>query len=157
MKTSVFYLFIFCFISLGISINSCNKNNNRNCKKFNVSASSKSSHYNSQSCIQCHTYGGKGEGCFNIAGSMYESKDGEKPLKQGYIKLYTLPNGEGEMKAKINVDASGNFYSSELGDVTHLYASITGPKGETMYMKAPLTSGDCNSCHGSITNSIWTK
>jgi hypothetical protein len=150
MKNSSILLITFVLFSLSLFINSCKKNKDKNCKIYNVSSSSKSSHNNGQNCIDCHTYGGKGEGCFNVAGSMYNSSD-KTPMVSGYISLYTEASGKGTLKAKINVDQSGNFYSSDIGEVSGLYASITGPKGEVRHMSQPLTTGACTSCHGNST------
>ncbi len=150
MKNFSIFFFTFILFSFSLFINSCKKNKDKNCKIYNVSSSSKSSHNNGQNCIDCHTYGGKGEGCFNVAGSMFNSSD-KTPMVSGYISLYTEANGKGILKSKINVDQSGNFYSSDIGEVSGLYASITGPKGEVRYMSQPLKTGACTSCHGNST------
>lgn len=150
MKNFSIFFITFILFSFSLFINSCKKNKDKNCKIYNVSSSSKSSHNNGQNCIECHTYGGKGEGCFNVAGSMYNSID-KTPMKSGYINLHTEANGKGTLKAKINVDQSGNFYSSDIGDISGLYVSITGTKGEVSYMSQPLTTGACTSCHGNST------
>ena len=148
--TVVFFLFI-SFSVLLLFANSCTKN--KNCKQNNISSSSKTSHNIGKNCITCHTYGGKGEGCFNVAGSLYDSIT-KAALTYGNVKLYTAPNGEGTLKHKINVDKSGNFYSTDNIDVNGLYPSVTGPDGKTHYMSSPITSGACNSCHGVSTASI---
>ena len=153
MKNSSILLITFVLFSLSLFINSCKKNKDKNCKIYNVSSSSKSSHNNGQNCIDCHTYGGNGEGCFNVAGSMFNSSD-KTPMVSGYISLYSEAYGKGTLKAKINVDQSGNFYSSDIGEVSGLYASITGPKGEVRHMSQPLTTGACTSCHGNSTEII---
>ena len=150
MKNFSIFFITFILFSFSLFINSCKKNKDKNCKIYNVSSSSKSSHNNGQNCIECHTYGGKGEGCFNVAGSMYNSID-KTPMKSGYINLHTEANGKGTLKAKINVDQSGNFYSSDIGDVSGLFVSITGTKGEVRFMSQPLTTGACTSCHGNST------
>ena len=148
--TFIFYLFL-CFSTLLIMINSCTKN--KNCKQNNISSSSRTSHNIGQNCINCHTYGGKGEGCFNIAGSIYDSIT-KSPLTYGNVKLYTQPNGKGTLKYKVNLDKSGNYYSTENIDVNGLYPAVTGPDGKNHYMSSPITSGACNSCHGVSTPSI---
>lgn len=157
MKTATFSLITFLFISFGITINSCKKNDaGKNCKEYHVSSSSKTSHNFGKNCMECHYYDGSGEGCFNVAGSLSDLKT-NSPINIGYIEFYTEKNGQGEMKYKVYVDNAGNFYSTDIGDVTHLYAKFTGESDETHYMKAPLTSGACNSCHGNTTSKIGIK
>lgn len=157
MKTATISLFTFISLAFGLFINSCNKNDKgKNCKEYHVSSSSKSSHHLGKNCMECHTYGGEGEGCFNVAGSLFEIET-ETPTKIGYIEFFTEKGAKGEMKYKVYVDNSGNFYSTDIGDVTHLYAKFTGESDETHIMKAPLTSGACNSCHGVTTSKIGLK
>lgn len=154
MKNKNTYL-LFAFITIGtlLSTNSCNKD--KNCHEYNVSSSTKTSHNGGQECISCHTNSGKGEGCFNIAGTVY--RENGAPVNQGNIKLYTLPNGQGTLKAKVNIDQSGNFYTTESVDVQGLYPVVYGENGMVQYMSSPITNGACNSCHGVSTTKIFIK
>ncbi|MFM7566556.1 MAG: hypothetical protein ACKO4K_07400 [Flavobacteriales bacterium] len=54
------------------------------------------------------------------------------------------------MKYIVNLDAKGNFYSSQSESVIGLYPSIKTTNGSA-YMGSALTTGACNSCHGNTT------
>lgn len=117
------------------------------------SYNSDDSHKNGQDCMECHVSGGSGEGWFTIAGSVAVSISSISP-RQINIKLYTEPNGSGDLIAKIEVDEKGNFYTTKKYDFGGgLYALIEG-NSSTQYMIAPINHGRCNTCHG-ITNLIW--
>ncbi|MBI1837687.1 MAG: hypothetical protein HYR91_10535 [Flavobacteriia bacterium] len=153
MKFSTIILIGFIFFAFGLSINSCKKNGS--CKQKNISSSSKDSHNSGQSCTQCHTSGGQGEGCFNVAGSAFTNT--ATALTGGTVDLYTGPNGTGNVKYSIIIDKSGNFYSTASMDINDLYPVVTGPNGTKKYMSTPISSGSCNSCHGNSTNKIWSN
>lgn len=113
------------------------------------------SHNAGGNCMSCHKSGGEGEGWFNIAGTVYnEAKTAVYP--NSTVRLYTGANGTGTLKYTINVDAKGNFYTTEAIDFgTGLYASVEGTQTSSMY--SPITNGQCNSCHGGSTDKIWVK
>lgn len=148
-STSLFILFI--IVSIGISINACNKS--KKCNENNISSASNDSHNSGQNCLQCHISTGKGEGCFNVAGSTYDSTL-VNHLSAGQIKLYTQPNGGGSLKYTIEIDQSGNFYTTENVDVNGLYPALVDSKGKSSYMSSSISSGACNSCHGNSTSRI---
>ena len=79
------------------------------------------------------------------------------PYPNATVRLYTGPGGTGEMKAVVEVDRLGNFYTTEHIDFgTGLYATVEGSL-ETNIMNTPLSHGECNQCHGSSTDRIWTE
>ncbi len=96
-------------------------------------------------CISCHS--AKGGPAFTIAGTIYPSahepndcygKDGAGTLT---VTLIDVNGGVITLKA----NAAGNFYSEEEL-FPPLQVSISdGTSYRTM--NAPLTAGDCNSCH----------
>ncbi len=153
MKANSISFFIFVIFSIGLSLNSCKKN--KKCDETKISSVSENSHNSGQNCMSCHYSEGKGEGCFNAAGSLFSS--GGSNLSSGKIILYTAPNGGGTAKYTITVDQSGNFYSTESIDVSGLYPAAFGPTGEVHFMSSPISSGACNSCHGVSTGKIWSK
>ncbi len=107
--------------------------------------------------MSCHHPGGEGEGCFKVAGSIYDSLFTHS-LSNVTVKLYTGANGTGTLKAVVDGDQLGNFYSTEFINFNnYLYPSVTGPSGETRFMISAVTSGECNSCHGVTQNSIYAK
>lgn len=134
---------------------SCEKNGK--CGKKNISsAGSNESHNFGMNCMTCHTSGGEGKGCFNVAGSVSNNTLSSN-LTAGTVKLYTAANGGGTLKYTIEIDAKGNFHTTESVDYTGLYAVVTGSNGVAHYMGSSLSSGSCNSCHGNSTTKLWAN
>jgi hypothetical protein len=106
------------------------------------------SHNPGQNCMQCHKAGGKGEGCFVVAGTVYDTLS-INTLSSGKIEFYTKPDGTGNLVHSIAVDLKGNFYSTENFELKGLYPVFTSQSGNKFYMGSSLTSGECNSCHSS--------
>lgn len=105
------------------------------------------SHNAGQNCMKCHKSGGEGEGWFQAAGTVYHS-NGTTTNSNAVVKLYTEPNGGGELVATIEVDKKGNFYTTEDIDFSSgLYPQLEGIN-KTKYMTVPTITGACNSCHG---------
>lgn len=115
------------------------------------------SHNAGKNCMQCHVSGGEGSGWFQVAGTVYNSAySAVQP--NGVVKLYTGPDGTGTLKATIEVDAKGNFFTTEAIDFTGgLYPKVTGSSGTSMAMGSSITMGQCNSCHGVSTNKIFVN
>ncbi len=114
------------------------------------------SHNAGQNCISCHKEGGGGEGWFTAAATVYDSSFAQV-YPNATIKLYSGPNGTGTLKHVIEVDAKGNFYTTEALDFgTGLYPAVEGATG-TNYMSFSITTGECASCHGVSTNKIWAR
>lgn len=132
---------------------SCEKVNN----ETKISANNRSeSHNMGQNCMNCHKSGGKGEGWFQLAGTVYDTNF-INTQPNTTVKLYTAPNGQGTLKHSIQVDALGNFYTTETIDFSAgLYPTVIG-KTITKHMSSKVLSGQCNSCHGVTTDKIWTK
>ncbi|HTB31651.1 MAG TPA: hypothetical protein VK808_06475 [Bacteroidia bacterium] len=132
------------------------------CKESGCSKSYVSSYTSSESkkmtgdCMGCHSpNGGAGAGCFRIGGTAYDSIPADSSVQNSVIKLFTQPDGGGELVVTLQVDQSGNFYTtSPVSFASGLYASITSKKG-IRYMPNPTVSGACNSCHGTINAKLW--
>ena len=112
------------------------------------------SHNTGENCMACHTKGGEGEGNFQMSGTVYNDI-----LTSIYanttVKLYTGPNGTGDLKYTVEGDAKGNFYTTKkIKFKDGLYPSITGNSG-TKYMSSTITTGNCISCHGNTTAKLW--
>lgn len=106
------------------------------------------SHKNGQDCMGCHVNGGSGEGWFNVAGSVYKA-DGTTPNKNGKIMFYTEANEGGSLVKTIEVDALGNFYTTEdIGITMGLFPVFESENGNKKMMHTKATYGSCNSCHG---------
>lgn len=155
MKVNTLLFSAFVLMTIVMATPSCKKNGK--CDEDNISeAGGDDSHNFGNNCMQCHTSGGEGEGCFSVAGSVSNSNL-TAPLTAGTVKLYTGPNGTGTLKHSIQIDSKGNFHTTEAIDYTGLYAAITGPNGTTNYMGSSLSNGACNSCHGSATAKLYAN
>jgi len=134
-------------------IQSCSRDKATNISAYNDTES----HNMGQNCMNCHKPGGKGKGAFQAAGNVYDSLQ-TTIRTNGTVKLYTGSNGSGSVKATIQVDGNGNFFTTETIDFTGgLYPCITGSNGDVHYMPYSISMGQCNSCHGVNTNKIWLK
>lgn len=118
--------------------------------KFNETES----HNAGQNCMSCHKSGSNGEGWFNVAGTVYNpAKTAVYP--NATIKLYTGANGTGTLVQTIEADGKGNFYTSaSVNFGSGLYTTVTNSSGVVSKMNSAITSGQCNSCHGSSTGKI---
>jgi cytochrome c553 len=139
-----------------VAIQGCEKESEEN--ETNISRyGDDDSHNMSQNCMNCHKSGGQGEGWFNAAGTVYNAAF-TNVQPNGTVKLYTGPDGTGTLKYTIEVDAKGNFYTTEdINFGSGLYPSITGTSGDVQYMSTTTTIGACNSCHGVSTNKIFVN
>jgi hypothetical protein len=121
---------------------------------MNSSYNDNESHNAGQNCMSCHHSGGKGEGTFTVAGTVYNSS-GAAVSPNATVKLYTGPGGTGSLVKTIEVDGKGNFYTTGNTDFgSGLYVTVTGSSGNISKMNSSVTSGQCNSCHGSSTGKI---
>jgi len=133
------------------------------CKQSGCSKSEVSSYYSHESqkmtgdCMGCHSpNGGADAGCFRVGGTAFDSIPGDSAVQNAVIKLYTQPNGGGELMATLEVDKSGNFYTtSPVSFANGLYAAIISGKGAIRYMPNAAVTGACNSCHGVVNAKLW--
>ncbi len=128
-----------------ISFQACDKEGNET--KISMYNGTKS-HYAGDNCMTCHKSGGEGEGWFTIAGTVYTDTTGTNILPNATIKLFTGPDGSGEVRTTIEVDALGNFYTTQNIDFSGgLFPSVSTDSG-VKYMSTSVTTGACSSCHG---------
>ncbi|MFZ9588045.1 MAG: hypothetical protein ACO29U_10640 [Crocinitomicaceae bacterium] len=152
-KLNVFLGVVLLFSTIGLSLNSCE--GAFNCHEDNISAAgSNKSHNKGQNCMQCHRSSGEGEGCFIAAGTVYDMNM-MNTVSSGKVDFYTGPNETGTLIQTILIDGKGNFYSTAKFSPEGLYPVITGPTGNKKYMGSSLSTGACNSCHGSSTDALW--
>ena len=156
MKVNSLLIAVFaCLTGVVLLMPSCEKH--ESCGESNISsAGSNESHNMGKNCMECHTSGGEGEGCFNVAGTAYNAAL-TSTLGSGTIKFYSGPNGTGTLVKTVAIDSKGNFHTTESVNVTNLYPAITGPGGTTQYMSSKPATGACNSCHGSSTDRLWAN
>ena len=148
------YLYKTSFLTcIFLIVVSCNKNE----KATNISSYNETeSHNMGQNCMNCHKSGGDGEGIFQAAGTVYDSTL-SVTLPNTTVYLYTEQGGNGTLKHTVEVDGLGTFYTTESIDFGDgLYPTIKGAS-TSRHMSSPITSGQCNSCHGVSTSKLWTK
>lgn len=159
IKPLLFSLFACGTIALTLlAIPSCNKEEEGGCGETNISQNgSNRSHNMGQNCMNCHKSGGPGEGCFNAAGTVYDSLQ-TSTRANGTIRLYTGPNGTGSLAATIQIDGRGNFHTTDnINFGSGLYPAVVGSSGEIRYMGSTINQGACNSCHGVSNDRIWVN
>lgn len=138
--------------SLIMLFTACEKEGGENETKIS-SYHSEESHHTGENCMNCHRSGGPGEGWFTIAGTVY-AEDQSTPYPNATVRLFTGPSGTGDLKATVEVDQKGNFYTTEqinFGD--GLYAEVEG-ETSVLHMATPLNTGQCNQCHGESTGRL---
>lgn len=146
--------FLILMLGVALVIASCEKDEN---KTLVSSYNGDESHKSGEDCMGCHSSGGSGEGVFTIAGTVYDL-DKLNPYPNATVKIFTGPNGTGDLVKTIEADSKGNFYTTEFMDFGNgMYTSVTGGSGEVEFMNTILTNGRCNSCHGSSTDRIYVK
>lgn len=157
MKKSV-YLSLILSISIGIVANSCKHHPPGSGGEKNISHNnSDESHNMGQNCMNCHNGNTDAEGCFNAAGTVYDSLN-STAIENGIVKLYTGINASGVLKASIEIDAKGNFHTTEnINFSGGLYPIVTSNSGTSKHMNSAITNGACNSCHGVTTSRIWVN
>jgi len=93
-----------------------------------------------------------------MAGSVYK-EGGSVANPNGMVYLWSGVSGTGDLKATIEVDAKGNFFTSySVMPSVSVYPQVINASGSSFKnMPLPVTSGNCNSCHGVSTGKIWVS
>jgi hypothetical protein len=146
---------IFCSLFTGIlMLASCEKGSEGGNEAKMSSNGSAESHNMGRNCMDCHQKGGQGQGWFTVAGTLYNELN-NNPAPNGIVELYTGPNGTGSVAYTLEVDSKGNFYTTENVNFGNGLYPVTVVGQTRRYMPDAVTSGECNSCHGSSTHKIW--
>ena len=124
------------------------------CNKEKAGGGSKSSAYNDNSshnvgsaCMNCHNSGGSNQYWWTIAGTVFKP-DSVSLNPNSTVYLFSGPNGTGDLRLTLPVDAKSNFYtSSSFSFGSGLYPEVKSSSGEIRYMQSSTTNGNCNSCH----------
>ena len=152
MRTKLFFI-ITLVVSGMVSITACQKEGE---KKSSNDGESRS-HNSGRNCLGCHRKGGSGSGIFNVGGTVYDSL--RTAVNGGCaVKICTEANGGGTELLSLNTDEKGNFYTTAAVDFSvprHVY--IIGKTGKKKYMGSTITTGACNSCHGSTVMKAWVN
>jgi hypothetical protein len=107
--------------------------------------SSARSHNAGRNCQQCHNE-------FRVAGTVYTASGAAKT--GATVRLTTAPNGGGTVLASLTSDGSGNFYTGQsVAFGSGVYTQVVGSSA-TRSMQGAITSGACNSCHGTSTGRL---
>ena len=140
-------------LALMLSLESCEKEGSNESKTSTYGSTE--SHNTGQNCMNCHQEGEGGEGWFTVAGTVYDSTK-TNPFKNATITLVANRNGTA-FQYTIEGDANGNFYTTDPIDFSEgLFTSVQGA-GIVHEMSSKIFNGQCNSCHGSSTDRIWTE
>jgi hypothetical protein len=134
IKLNSIFLFTFFTLSSMFVFQSCEKED-EGCDEDNISiAGDDESHNAGQNCMQCHYDGGEGEGCFVVAGTLYDSLQ-QNTKMSGSIEFYTEPNGQGQLIKTVAIDTKGNFFTTDLFNLQGLYPVAVGTNGSKQYME----------------------
>ena len=153
-KRAIYILILFLSaVFIGCEENGHSENEQNISKNFDDD-----SHKTGKNCMECHVKGENGEGWFSIAGTVYDSLQ-TSINPNGLIKLYTTPANPDDLIATIEVDALGNFFTTEPVNLENgLFVSVFNPSGKSKAMISPVYSGSCNSCHDGISiDRIWVE
>ena len=151
MKQTSLIILIFACLASAYIITSCQHTFDCGNEKKTSTVSGKS-HNAGKDGVSCHAPGGKGEGCFSIAGTVYDKTGNIAPTAT--IQFYTAANGGGLLKATVPVNTSGSFYSSE--SMVGYYPAVVSKTGVKTFMSTPIAlgGGGCALCHGNSTDKI---
>jgi len=144
--TGIFFFFVFY---------SCESTNSGSGSSEVISAfNSSQSHRVGENCMNCHVLNGGGDGVFSVAGTVYNASL-SSPLPNSTVRIYSTNDEDAIPLYVIEVDAKGNFYTTEdINFGEGLFTSVQGP-GAEIFMESVVTNGSCNSCHGVTTDRIW--
>ncbi len=151
MKQSSFIILVFSFIVSAYIIVSCQHTFECGSEK-KISTATGKSHNAGKDCLSCHAPGGQGDGCFSVAGTVYDNTG--KIVPTATVSFYSAPNGGGSLKATVPVNTSGSFYTSE--SMVGYYPAVVSKTGTKSFMATPIASGGggCALCHGNTTDKI---
>lgn len=107
------------------------------------------SHNTGKNCMGCHK--------FTAAGSVY-NKSMSAAFPGAVVKLTSQANGAGSVLGTFTVNKSGSFYTSNsINYGSGIYVSVTGSSGKVKHMSSAITTGACNSCHGTSASKVWVE
>jgi len=105
-----------------------------------------------QDCLTCHTQGDN-EYVYTLAGTVFQLDDPTAYFPNATLHLYSKAGRKnGDLVATIEVDANGNFYTTNPIDFAGgLFPTIeSGGVEKPLDMPNSTTNGGCNSCHDGV-------
>lgn len=103
--------------------------------------------------MRCHLPDGEGEVCWKLAGTIYDS-GGQHPFAGAQVRLFTKPQGAGEIRLAIQSDGNGNIHTSDdISFGNGLFPAVIHT-ADTSFMSGSIHDGACNRCHGVSTERI---
>jgi mono/diheme cytochrome c family protein len=139
------------------AVPSCGGSEDTRANEVNVSRHGEVlSHHAGDNCVSCHREGGEAKGWFTLSGTVYRS-DMETPYPNTTVRLFGLPSGAGETVGAVEVDANGNFFTTESFDFARgLYPGLYSDAASKQ--KALVTTdGACSSCHGVTVDRLFVE
>lgn len=110
------------------------------------------SHLTGSQCMKCHQAKGDAPGIFTVAGTITDKTGNVMPgaIVQLTSEDAAVVPGGGTVYTQINVDALGNFYTTEklpFPDPGAIPSVISANNGKVVSMEYMSLSGACNFCH----------
>lgn len=107
-----------------------------------------SSHVDSRrgtNCLGCHKVG-LFSPVFTVAGTVFKTSNLTQVQPNIQVEFYSNAAGTGNPVEVIEVDANGNFYTTETLTLTGLFPAVRSSTEKRM-MPIDFQSGQCNDCH----------
>lgn len=111
------------------------------------------SHRAGQNCQDCHRSGGRGDGVFTVAGTVFDGNNPSVVKANVLVRFFQSADLSSALIAEIEVDANGNFYTTvSIPFATGLFAVVIDGAASSPFMSTPITAseGACNSCHDGV-------
>lgn len=144
-KNILIFLIVLLQLLLGVGCDSSDEDDD-NGTKISLH-NTNDSHNSGHACLNCHDVSSSNEYKFRIAGTVYNLTE-TAVYPNATIYLYTSANAGGSLVATVEVDALGNFYTTQSIDWGNsgLYPVVESSQG-TRFMSTPTSNGNCNGCH----------
>lgn len=96
-------------------------------------------------CLGCHKTGSTSP-VFTVAGTVFKTSNLTQVQPNIQIEFYSNAAGTGSPIEVIEVDANGNFYTTDNLGLTGLFPAVRSPTEKRM-MPIDFQGGQCNDCH----------
>lgn len=96
-------------------------------------------------CLGCHQTG-ETSPVFTVAGTVFKTSNLTQVQPNIQVEFYSNATGTGTPVEVLEVDANGNFYTSESLNLTGLFPAVRSATEKRM-MPLDFQGGQCNECH----------